>query len=141
MPLIHNAQCAVDPCRLWQAVTKVQRGQRLESDRAEWTVDEWVAAVQKLPQGASAVAALRPAWQYLDSRAAAALFKGLAKNGMAHHATELFDHLRCVRWSDRHVPQWRQASRTRTRTCCAILSFGGAQHHRPALRRCKQSPA
>ncbi len=83
--------------RLWQAVTKVQRGQRLgdaTSDWSECTVEDLVRILHALPASASAVQAAGPGLAYLDSRAAAALFKGLAKSGLGHRAVELFDYLR-----------------------------------------------
>lgn len=83
--------------RLWQAVTKVQRGQRLTEGNSDWqdcTVEDLIKIVQSLPASASAVKAVSPGLAYLDSRAAAALFKGLAKSGLGHRAVELFDYLR-----------------------------------------------
>lgn len=57
-------------------------------------VEDLVRTVQQLPAAASAVDAISPGLAYLDSRAAAALLKGLAKAGMGQRAVEIFDYLR-----------------------------------------------
>jgi hypothetical protein len=85
--------------RLWQMVTKVQRGQRLADGTFEWrdcTVEDLLKIVQQLPANTSTVAAVAPGLVYLDSRAAAAFFKALAKTGHGARAVELFDYLRCA---------------------------------------------
>jgi hypothetical protein len=85
--------------RLWQMVTKVQRGQRLADGTFEWrdcTVEDLLKIVQQLPANASTVSAVAPGLVYLDSRAAAAFFKALAKTGHGARAVELFDYLRCA---------------------------------------------
>jgi hypothetical protein len=85
--------------RLWQMVTKVQRGDRLGGGSFEWqdcTVEDLLKIVQQLPANSSAVKAVTPGLVYLDSRAAAALFKALAKSGHGGRAVEIFDHLRLV---------------------------------------------
>ncbi len=79
-------------------MAKTKRGHSSGCDR-DWagaTVEDFIQVLHKLPAGASAVSAVGDGLVYLDSRAAAALFKGLAKGGLAHHAIELFDHLRCA---------------------------------------------
>ena len=83
--------------RLWQMVTKVQRGDRLGGGSFEWqdcTVEDLLRIVQQLPANSSAVKAVSPGLVYLDSRAAAALFKALAKSGHGGRAVEIFDYLR-----------------------------------------------
>lgn len=52
--------------------------------------------VQQLPAAAPVVEAILPSLHYLDSRALAALLKGLAKAGLGQRAVDIFDHLRCV---------------------------------------------
>lgn len=52
--------------------------------------------VQQLPPSASVVEAILPGLSYLDSRAAAALLKGLAKAGLGQRAVDIFDYLRWV---------------------------------------------
>jgi pentatricopeptide repeat protein len=58
-------------------------------------VEDLIRAVQALPASAPASEAVRAGLPYLDSRAYAALLKGLAKAGLAHRAAELFDDVRC----------------------------------------------
>jgi hypothetical protein len=55
-----------------------------------------IKMVQQLPASASAVEAMLPNLSYLDSRAAAALLKGLAKAGLGQRAVDIFDYLRWV---------------------------------------------
>lgn len=58
------------------------------------SVEELIRDVQALPAAAPVVDAVRAGLAYVDSRAFAALLKGLAKAGLAHRATELFDEIR-----------------------------------------------
>jgi hypothetical protein len=55
-----------------------------------------IKMVQQLPASASVVEATLPGLNYLDSRAAAALLKGLAKAGLGQRAVDIFDYLRWV---------------------------------------------
>lgn len=57
-------------------------------------VEDLVKTVQQLPASASAVEAIAAGLAYLDSRAAAALLKALAKAGLGQRAVEIFDYLR-----------------------------------------------
>lgn len=60
-------------------------------------MEDLVRTVQLLPTNASAVEAIQSGLAYLDSRAAAALLKGLSKAGQGQRAVEIFDYLRSVR--------------------------------------------
>ncbi len=60
----------------------------------EVSVEDLIRAVQALPPAAPAADAVRGGLLYLDSRAFAAVLKGLAKAGLAHRAAELFDEIR-----------------------------------------------
>ncbi|WIA09188.1 hypothetical protein OEZ85_008599 [Tetradesmus obliquus] len=85
--------------RLWQMVSRVQRGERLSdtsAGREDVTVEDLVKTVQQLPASASAVEAIAAGLAYLDSRAAAALLKALAKAGLGQRAVEIFDYLRTL---------------------------------------------
>ena len=57
------------------------------------TVEDLVAAVQRLPPGVSPIPAVAQGLHNLDSRACAALLKDLSKTGMPHHAMSIFDWL------------------------------------------------
>jgi len=74
--------------------------------------------VQQLPPSASVVEAILPGLSYLDSRAAAALLKGLAKAGLGQRAVDVFDYLRCA------------AAHLSSTACC---------HQRPQPQRCSLS--
>ncbi|KAI8477052.1 MAG: hypothetical protein J3K34DRAFT_169864 [Monoraphidium minutum] len=62
----------------------------------EVSVEDLIRVVQALPPAAPAADAVRPGLLFLDSRAFAALLKGLAKGGLAHRAAELFDEIRSL---------------------------------------------
>lgn len=59
-------------------------------------VEDLIKMVQQLPASTSVVEAILPGLSYLDSRAAAALLKGLAKAGLGARAVAVFDHLRTL---------------------------------------------
>lgn len=84
--------------RLFAAVCapRAPEGRDQSSQWREVSVEDLIRAVQALPQSAPAGDAVRPGLLYLDSRAYAALLKGLAKAGLGHRATELFDEIRCA---------------------------------------------
>ncbi|KAF8072999.1 pentatricopeptide repeat-containing protein [Scenedesmus sp. PABB004] len=85
--------------RLWQMVSRVQRGERLGDSsgaREDVTVEDLIRVVQQTPAGASAVDVVAPGLAYLDSRAVAALLKGLGKSGLGTRAVEIFDFLRAL---------------------------------------------
>jgi pentatricopeptide repeat protein len=86
--------------KLWQAVTKVGKGQRLGENDAmpfsDMTVEDMLRIIRSLPPGTSAVKAISQGLYYLDSRALAALLKDLAKTGSSHIAFEIFDWLRSL---------------------------------------------
>jgi hypothetical protein len=66
---------------------------------ASWrdvSVEELIRGVQALPASAPAGDAVRAGLAYLDSRAFAALLKGLSKAGLGNRAMELFDDVRRV---------------------------------------------
>eukprot|EP00775_Hariotina_reticulata_P007912 gene7912-8108_t len=67
---------------------------RPEVHAARSVVEDLVKIIQQLPASASAVEAIAAGLGYLDSRAAAALLKGLAKAGVGHRSVEIFDYLR-----------------------------------------------
>lgn len=66
-------------------------------------VDDLIKMVQQLPASASVVEAITPALSYLDSRAAAALLKGLAKAGLGQRAVDIFDYLRSLPATAEHA--------------------------------------
>lgn len=73
-------------------------------------VEDMIKMVQQLPASASVVEAMLPGLAFLDSRAAAALLKGLAKAGLGQRAVDIFDYLRWVQEGP-HVwmlKQWQQ---------------------------------
>lgn len=59
-------------------------------------VEGLIKMVQQLPAAAPVIEAILPSLHYLDSRALAALLKGLAKAGLGQRAVDIFDHLRCA---------------------------------------------
>ncbi|PNH11429.1 hypothetical protein TSOC_001797, partial [Tetrabaena socialis] len=83
--------------RLWQQVTKVSKGQKLQDNLASWpdlTVEDLIKITLKLAPQESAVDAIKQGLYYLDSSAMAALLKELAKQGYLKRAVEIFDWLR-----------------------------------------------
>mmetsp|Transcript_18815 Transcript_18815/g.52461 ORF Transcript_18815/g.52461 Transcript_18815/m.52461 type:complete len:1370 (-) Transcript_18815:950-5059(-) len=83
---------------LWQQVCQVSKGQKLDDGNGNGvsalTVEKMLKIVCSLPPGRSVVEELAPAFTGLDSRAAAALLKEVAKAGHPGRAVELFDWLR-----------------------------------------------
>lgn len=84
--------------RLWQQVTKVSKGQKLQDNLgaafSDMTVEDLLKIVLKLAPQESAVDAIKQGLYYLDSSAMAALLKELAKQGYLKRAVEIFDWLR-----------------------------------------------
>ncbi|KAK9810087.1 hypothetical protein WJX72_004590 [[Myrmecia] bisecta] len=85
--------------KLWQQVTKVERGQKLGEHASgvpfcDMTVEDLLRIICSLTPEESAVKAVSRGLYYLDSRALAALLKELAKAGLSNRASELFDWLR-----------------------------------------------
>jgi pentatricopeptide repeat protein len=114
--------------RMWAAVC-APKGERDGAAGAAWrevSVEDLIRAVQALPPAAPAGDAVRAGLAYLDSRAYAALLKGLAKAGMAHRAAELFDDVRCAArgragggaWAcGAHAGRGRQPGRSQSAEC------------------------
>ncbi|KAG2432945.1 hypothetical protein HXX76_008673 [Chlamydomonas incerta] len=86
--------------RLWQQVTKVSKGQKLQDNLglafSDMTVEDLLKIVLKLAPQESAVEAIKQGLFYLDSSAMAALLKELAKQGYLKRAVEIFDWLRSL---------------------------------------------
>ncbi|GIL71827.1 hypothetical protein Vretimale_695 [Volvox reticuliferus] len=86
--------------RLWQQVTKVSKGQKLQDNLglafSDMTVEDLLKIVLKLAPQESAVDAIKQGLYYLDSSAMAALLKELAKQGCLKRAVEIFDWLRSL---------------------------------------------
>lgn len=82
--------------KLWAVVSRVQRGQGLQSDAEEVSVEKLVKALAALPAAARTLDAVAPSLPRMDARALAALLKGLAKSGAGARAVEIFDYLRCA---------------------------------------------
>jgi hypothetical protein len=73
-------------------------------------VEDLIKMVQQLPATAPVVDAILPSLSYLDSRALAALLKGLAKAGLGQRAVEIFDYLRCVGAQSHSSLDWPSAA-------------------------------
>ncbi|KAJ9524102.1 hypothetical protein QJQ45_022540 [Haematococcus lacustris] len=86
--------------KLWQQVTKVGKGQRLQGGAGlaynEMTVEDLIRIVVKLTLQESAVEAVEQGLYFLDSSATAALLKELAKQGHLKRSVEIFDWLRSL---------------------------------------------
>lgn len=86
--------------RLWQAITKLSKGQTLgdvnKMNFSDMTVEDLLKLIRNLPPEASAVDTVGQGLYYLDSRALSALLKELSKCGLGYRANELFDWLRSL---------------------------------------------
>jgi pentatricopeptide repeat protein len=83
--------------KLWQQITKVQPGQRLQDSAetyTELTVEDLLRIIVSLPPNEPVINAIAPGLAHLDSSALAALLKELSKQGFVKRAVELFDWLR-----------------------------------------------
>jgi pentatricopeptide repeat protein len=99
----HAPPAAAVPARdlrkLWQQITKVQPGQRLQDSAeayTELTVEDLLRIIITLPPSEPVIAAIAPGLAHLDSSALAALLKELSKQGYVKRAVELFDWLRSL---------------------------------------------
>ena len=86
--------------KLWQQVTKVSKGQRLQDNMglafSDMTVEDLLRIVLKLAPQESAIDAVSQGLYYLDSSALAALLKELSKQGHLKRSVEIFDWLRSL---------------------------------------------
>lgn len=88
MPASTRSHCGLQPTLTWRLLVPPAQ------------VEDLIKMVQQLPASASVVEAILPGLSYLDSRAAAALLKGLGKAGLGQRAVEVFDHLRALAPTD-----------------------------------------
>ena len=115
--------------RLWQQVTSINRGGRLDGEGSQFveaTVEDLLEVVRHLPAEASAVQAVAHGLYCLDSGALAALLKELNKAGHARRAQEIFDWLRSL------DPAHDLSALCTTMTYTTMISQCGTQQ---ALRR------
>jgi pentatricopeptide repeat domain-containing protein 1 len=117
--------------RLWEQVKTVGKGHLISSgtrSSAEWSVEEIVRLVVSLPASACVVTTVAPALHHLDSRAAAALLKELARARQLPRALEIFQWLRSL---EPHHPLSSLADVYTFTTAVSLM--GQAQQLRGAL--------